>query len=97
MPVYVGDVNTEVRLKATEGIPIQSPIVWRIEYEKPDGSTGYWDASVYVSGTDYYASAIVQNGDFDQSGLWKFQVYAELATGWKGHGDQVEEWLYTPI
>jgi hypothetical protein len=39
----------------------------------------------------------VQNGDLSVSGMWKFQVYAELTSGWKGHGEEYEEWIYVPI
>ena len=60
------------------------PNVLRIKYKKPSGDTGSWDADV-VETTK--AQAIVENGDLNESGLWTFQVYVEIASdGWQGHG-----------
>lgn len=95
MPVYVGDILTQIILRATLTVPLGNPPVLKIKYRKPDGSTGEWeDATVYQT---YYVKKIVANGDLDQSGLWTFQVYAELESGWKGHGEEYQEWLYSPI
>jgi len=90
--VYVGDNLTEIILDTT--VPLGSPTTLRIKYEKPDGTTGYWDADVFEITK---AKTIVQNGDLNVSGLWKFQVYAVFTSGWIGHGEEYEEWIYAPI
>lgn len=83
MPVYVGDTLTIIILRATRTVPLGNPPVLKIEYRKPDGTTGDWDATVYQTN---YVKKVIANGDLDQAGLWIFQVYAELESGWKGHG-----------
>lgn len=69
-----------------------SASVKRILYAKPDGTDGFWTAS--VSGTKLtYGLA---NGDIDQAGVWKFQAYIE-AGGLKGYGEIVEQEIELPL
>jgi hypothetical protein len=91
--VYEGDVKTQIILDTS--VALGTPDVLKIKYKKPSGTTGEWTAAVYELTK---ARVIVANGDFDETGLWTFQVYVELAGGsWIGHGETYERWLYTPI
>ena len=90
---YVGDIKTEIVLNA--GVALGSPGTLKIKYQKPDGNTGEWDADVYETTKARY---LIQNGDLDVPGLWIFQIYIQLAGGgWKGHGEEYEVWIYSPI
>ncbi len=90
---YVGDVDTEIVLNA--GVALGTPDVLKIKYQKPNGTTGEWEADVYETTKARY---ITMNGDLDVAGLWTFQIYTELAGGgWQGHGEEYQEWIYSPI
>ena len=79
--VFVGDYGTEVILEIGEDV--SSSTVRKIQYEKPDGSTGQWDASVY--NTTFIKYTTIED-DIDQNGFWKFRAYIELPS-WVGYGE----------
>ena len=81
--VQVGDIGTKIILDCVEDISTST--VWKIKYEKPDGSSGSWTA-VKEGTTVYYTTAAV--GDLDQDGCWCLQSYIE-STAWTGHGERV--------
>lgn len=66
--IYVG--QTALRIQLSTGIDL-TDITVSIKYEKPDGTTGVWQASkLNDSGTIYYDINTVT--DLDQSGDWTF-------------------------
>ncbi len=71
---------------------LASASVTRILYKKPNGTTGYWTAT--VSGTKLIYN--VQNGDIDINGTWKFQSYIE-AGGLKGFGSVATQNFDIPL
>lgn len=78
--VFVGDIGTEIILDA--GSDISSQTTLKIQYEKPDGTSGEWDASVYQTN---YAKYTTQSGDIDMAGVWRFRIYVVLPS-WRGYG-----------
>lgn len=90
--IFVGDIGT--KLKFDIGVDISNVISAKIYYRKPDGTTGSWTVSLEAPTYVYY---ITQNGDIDTAGTWKFQVYVELASGWKGRGETVTIEVYEVI
>ena len=63
----------------------------RIYYKKPDGTTGYWTAT--LSGTHIlYYNATSADGifDIDQAGVWKLKAYIVYNSGAIYQGDVVE-------
>jgi len=71
---------------------LASADVKKILYTKPNRTTGYFTATVDGTRLKY----IVQAGDIDQSGEWKFQAYIEVS-GRTGYGDEVKQEFKTPI
>ena len=65
---------------------LASAEVKQILYQKPDGTKGAWEAT--NSGTTLIYN--LQNGDIDQSGMWKLQTYIEVG-GLKGPGNIIEK------
>jgi len=64
----------------------------KILYQKPDGTKGEWVATKSGQSLTY----VFSNTDIDQSGVWKFQTYIELATK-KGYGEVVEQVFEKPL
>lgn len=54
----------------------------QILYKKPDGSTGFWEATQSARELVYE----VQDGDIDQDGEWQFQGYI-VVNGREGFTD----------
>lgn len=67
--VFVGEVGKRIRVSM--GIPLSDPGQARIRWEKPDGASGIWDATIENSsmGVVYYDLLV---GDIDMAGIWKF-------------------------
>jgi hypothetical protein len=69
-----------------------SATVKRILFEKPNGSKGYWDATVSGTTLTYQTT----NSDIDQVGLWKFHSYIEVG-GLKAYGDITTQYFGKPL
>ena len=93
--IYVGDINTIIALDS-QGVVLTGAGVLKIKYIKPSGSTGEWVATVDPGDTNVaiYTTAL---NDLDVAGIWAFQTYAELPSGWKGHGEIAKQRVYEPI
>lgn len=90
--IFVGDIGTEIILEAGE--PLTDQTTLQIRYIKPTGETGTWDAEVYGVG-DTQAIYVTIEGDIDEAGVWKFQLYVEL-TDWLGYGTISTLEIYEP-
>ena len=66
-------VNDSVKITLNTNVDISAYSDLRIKYQKPDGTTGCWSASLCSSSNEciYYNCAI---GDLDQSGVWLVQA-----------------------
>jgi hypothetical protein len=65
-----------------------------IKFERPDGSTGHWDAT--VDPTDPTSMQYMASGvELNYAGIWRVQSYMEL-DGWKGHGTFAEMTVLNP-
>lgn len=88
--IYVG--QTALRIQLSTGIDL-TDITVSIKYEKPDGTTGVWQASkLNDSGTIYYDINTVT--DLDQSGDWTFWAFATLQNGKTAPGEPVTISVY---
>lgn len=74
-------------LKLDTGQDVSSASVRRILYKKPDGSSGYWTAS--LEGTTVLVYNML-NTDLDQYGVWTFQSFVTIA-GKDGYGEYVQK------
>ncbi len=93
--IYVGQVDVEI--KANLNVTLGAPDVLKINYRKPDGTTGVFPSAgnanvVETTKAQYFTLA----EDFDQGGLWCFQGYTELPGGFKGYGEEFYRWIYDP-
>jgi len=79
--VFVGDVGTVLLFDV--GIDTADIISAKIYYQKPDSTSGYWDATLVASSTQI--KYIIQSGDFNIAGTYTFQPWLELAD-WSGYG-----------
>lgn len=64
----------------------------RIRYEKPGFQTGYWEATPDGTVLEYE----VQDGDIDQTGVWKFMTWVQVG-GREGLGEIFEWEFFEPI
>jgi hypothetical protein len=99
--IYVGQVDVEI--KPDSKVALGSPTVLKVAYKKPDGTKGLWPLAgnanvVETTKAQYFTLAddLGILGDGVSAGLWTFQVYAELAGGFKGYGKELEVWIYDP-
>ena len=90
---FKGDIGTKIQLDA--GSDISTGDVFKIYYEKPNGVTGIWPAELEGTQIIYYITLTAS--DLDQVGEWKFQIYVELPTPWKGRGDIASLQVYDKI
>jgi hypothetical protein len=69
----------------------------RIYYKKPDGTSGFWVATIEndpVTGFGRYVIYQIPNGTvLDQSGDWKFQSHMTVGV-WTGFGETVVQRVY---
>lgn len=77
---------------ATSYASLASATVKRILYTKPSGTDGYWDATVSGNNLIY----IVQSGDIDEEGTWKFQAFVTVS-GRDGYGNIAEHYFKYPL
>lgn len=82
--IYNGDIGTKIVLNA--GCDISSAQLLEIVYEKPNGITGVWKASLESSQS---ASYVTKEGDLDNPGRWKIQLRI-IMPNWQGYGEIVE-------
>lgn len=87
--VYVGSIGTLIALDCGEDV--STATVRTIKARRPDGTTVDWTS--FADGTDGIAYTTV-SGDLSMVGLWTFQAYVELPSGWKGPGDSVTLMVY---
>jgi hypothetical protein len=79
MSVY--KTQSLLTINLATGMDLSGASVTRILYKKPNGTKGYWTATVSSQNLQY----VVSNGDIDQEGTWQFQSYIEVG-GKKGFG-----------
>lgn len=78
--IYKDDYNTVIDLDVGEDISAAS--TYRIYYEKPGGTTGFWAASLQGTSIVRYTTV---NGDLDEAGVWSLQARVTTASGlWRG-------------
>lgn len=71
--LFVGDVGIDIRLDC--GIDISTATVRKIVARSPKGVKKTWSAT--LRGTTEL-SYITQDGDINESGVWKLQAYVEM-------------------
>jgi len=87
---YVNQGN--VTITNDTGVTLAGATITRIIYRKPNGTTGYWNAT--PSGTTLtYA---LQSGDIDIAGNWRLQAYI-VSSGQKGYGTVVTQRFKLPV
>ena len=63
--------QTGIRLKCNCGSDLTGATNIKMNYEKPDGTTGTWDAE--LDDTAKMIQYTTVEGDIDQAGRWKFE------------------------
>lgn len=85
--IYVGDVGTVLKLDTK--VDISDCSVFKIRYQKPDGTSDYWTA-VRVG---QKVRVISDANTWDQSGNWLYQSYVEEGSN-KWHGEVISHRIY---
>jgi hypothetical protein len=92
MSVFVG--QSLLQITANTGYEhLDDASITQILYEKPDGTTGAWNATVSGNSLVYD----VQSGDIDQRGRWTFQAYWFISANDKGYGKKKRRYFEKPI
>lgn len=76
-------VKVRVTLKDPEGnvVPVATATVIKYHFLKPDGSILSVDGALDSDGTDGKVKYTSDADDFDQVGIWRYQVYVTLSGG----------------
>jgi hypothetical protein len=82
--IFVGDIDTRIILEC--GVDVSAGTTLEIHYVKPSGETGIWEADP-VDGEETQIYYDTLEDDLDEAGDWQLQAYAELTSGWEGHGE----------
>lgn len=86
---YVGDVGTEIELDCKEDITTATSL--KIAVMKPEATSEIlWDA-VLVDTTK--VNYIIQAGDFDIAGKYKYQAVIEMPS-WSGRGETASRLVF---
>jgi hypothetical protein len=88
--VFKNDIGTVIQVDV--GSDVTGATTSRIKFIKPDGTSGYWNATI---STQYLRYTTVED-DLDQVGEWDAQAYVELAAG-KWHGEVTRFKVLEPI
>ena len=73
METFVGD---SINLRLSTGIDVSAYSINRIRYVKPNGNTGYWNASADPSDVTVMQYTM-NNGELDIRGTWIVQAYVQ--------------------
>jgi len=87
---YQGDVGTIILVDC--GCELTDATVHVLMVRKPDGTVVSWDAVVY---NKQYLKYVVQDGDFDQVGVFYLQSKVTLGN-WSGLGETATFRVYGP-
>ena len=89
-------LQTALKIRLTCGQDITGATVKRVKYRKPDGTGGYWDATVEdaESGIIYY-DLQSDDDDLDQEGLWTFWAYITFSDGRSAPGEPIQKFFYS--
>jgi hypothetical protein len=68
-------INSAIRITVTTKRDLTAATVLRIDYTKPDGTTGSWTGTLTDGQRIVYEASAT---DIDQPGPWKFKAYAEI-------------------
>ena len=90
--IYVGQVGVKVELDTEDDLLAAATDI-EIRCQKPDGTEVEFDAT-RVGTVAYFVTT--DEEDFDQSGDWLFQVYAEKNNIWKMLGETFSLTIYRP-
>lgn len=85
---YVGDSGFDIICDC--GKDITGATSRTIDYTKPDGTTGSWDATIHNSN---YLKYTTQTGDIDTPGVWFFHASFTLGD-WDGIGELAARAVY---
>lgn len=91
MSVFKKQSFLTIRLE-TNYSDLGAATVKRILFKRPDGTSGYWNAT--ADGTELVYN--LQNGDINKEGNWQFQSYIEVA-GLNAPGDIVNHFFERPL
>ena len=82
--IYVG--QTKLDLVVTVGQRITAATTTQLKYQKPDESTGFFDATI-TDAEEGELTYIVQADDLDQSGTWIFWANVVFSGGKQAFGE----------
>lgn len=94
--VFAG--QTALRIQLTCGQYVIDASAIKIKYQKPDGTTGEWDAEVDVevataaSGVIYHD--VATDTELDVAGWWQFWAYVTFSDGRSAAGEKVRFKVY---
>jgi hypothetical protein len=91
--VYVGDTPL-IKVDCISDISIATGP--KIHYLKPDGVSGYWNASITNdpnTGKGRYLQYQTLATDLNLAGVWKFQANLTIS-GWVGHGETATKTIF---
>ncbi len=85
---YVGDTPL---IRASCGTDVSTAILQRILYWKPNGASGYWNASAYQTTYLQYQSDVT---NLDIAGGWKFASFVTLSGGMRYTGETFTQQIF---
>jgi hypothetical protein len=81
--------QTALRIQLTTGQDITDAEATKIKYEKPDGTTGEWSASVSDETTGVIYKDMASTDDLNAAGWWKFWAFVTFSDGRSAAGEAV--------
>lgn len=82
--IHVGDIGTEIRVNVKDGtaiVNLSTATVKRFIFVSPGGVELQKEASFYTDGSDGILKYVTDGTEFDEKGVWKGQIFVELAAG----------------
>ena len=89
--IYKGQTNFTLRLKSK--VDLANATVKKIQYKKPDSSTGFFIGTLDVDTSKLYWKPVSENS-LDQVGLWTFWLDVTFADGSKAPSEVGTLYIY---
>lgn len=90
--IYQGQTSLKIQLTCEKDVTDAQET--KIKYQKPDGDTGSWDASVSDATNGVLYHNISEATELDQTGWWLFWAYVKFADGRDANGEPVQVKVY---
>jgi hypothetical protein len=91
--IYVGQNELRVQLTCSQDV---TSCTCKIQYRKPDGTTGSWDAVIGTAATGVIYYDVTTTAIIDQPGTWRVWAFVTFTDSKVAYGEAVDMVVHSP-